>query len=266
MRAEVGIRRGFADTPLGQIHYAEAGEGEPVLLLHQTPRSWDEYRDALPLIGARRRAIAMDTLGFGDSCDPVGPDSIEEYARGVPLLLDALGLDRADLVGHHTGGVIAIDIAAESPARVGKLVLSSTPLIDEEYRREHAAGHGIDDVERSHDGTHLVDLWSQRQPFYPSERADLLERFVADALKGGERLRAAHFAIASYEMERRLSRIRCPTLVLTGGDDPYAHPYAEPLAARIGGARVVVIEGGTVPLPDHMPEEFSRAVLDFLEA
>jgi pimeloyl-ACP methyl ester carboxylesterase len=45
----------------------EHGTGEPVLLLHQTPRSWDEYRDVLPLLGANHRAIAMDTLGFGAS-------------------------------------------------------------------------------------------------------------------------------------------------------------------------------------------------------
>ncbi len=42
---EIRIKRGFADTPKSQIHYAEAGIGKPVLLLHQTPRSWDEYRD-----------------------------------------------------------------------------------------------------------------------------------------------------------------------------------------------------------------------------
>jgi hypothetical protein len=45
----VPILRSFADTPEGQIHYAMAGKGKPVLLLHQTPRSWDEYRAVLPI-------------------------------------------------------------------------------------------------------------------------------------------------------------------------------------------------------------------------
>jgi hypothetical protein len=44
------IRRNFADTPRGQIHYAAAGNGRPVVLLHQTPRSWDEYKEVLPII------------------------------------------------------------------------------------------------------------------------------------------------------------------------------------------------------------------------
>ena len=51
------VKRGFADTVDGQIHYAMAGKGDPVLFLHQTPRSWDEYRDVLPIIGKHYRAI-----------------------------------------------------------------------------------------------------------------------------------------------------------------------------------------------------------------
>jgi hypothetical protein len=54
---KIAIHRSYANTPDGQIHYATAGQGKPVLLLHQTPRSWDEYRDVLPIIGRRYRAI-----------------------------------------------------------------------------------------------------------------------------------------------------------------------------------------------------------------
>ena len=63
------IRRAFADLSVGQVHYAECGAAPapPVLLLHQSPRSWTEYREVLPLLGQRYRAIAMDTVGFGDS-------------------------------------------------------------------------------------------------------------------------------------------------------------------------------------------------------
>jgi pimeloyl-ACP methyl ester carboxylesterase len=79
----IALRRGFVDTPEGQIHYATVGQGKPVLLLHQTPRSWDEYRDALPIIGRKYWAIAMDTIGFGDSFKPEKKNSVEDYAHGV---------------------------------------------------------------------------------------------------------------------------------------------------------------------------------------
>ncbi|MEV8062544.1 hypothetical protein AB0P37_40570 [Streptomyces antimycoticus] len=60
----------YTSSRFGQLHYVECGEGEPVLLLHQTPRSWTEYRDVLPLVGATHRAIAMDTVGYGPRRSP----------------------------------------------------------------------------------------------------------------------------------------------------------------------------------------------------
>ena len=50
-----------------QTHYAMAGQGKPVLFLHHTPRFWDEYREAPPVVGQKYWAIAMDTVGFSDS-------------------------------------------------------------------------------------------------------------------------------------------------------------------------------------------------------
>src|SRR6186713_1427258 len=94
-RTGSGIERRFVTTRFGCIHVAMAGTGFPVLLLHQTPRSWDEYRDVLPLLGGDFRAIAMDTLGFGDSDCPVGEPSIELWAQGAFALLDALEVPRA---------------------------------------------------------------------------------------------------------------------------------------------------------------------------
>src|SRR5512147_3176299 len=101
------VERRFVTTRFGRIHVAMAGTGFPVLLLHQTPRSWNEYRDVLPLLGRDFRAIAMDTLGFGDSDAPAGEPSIELWAQGAFAVLDALEEPRAAIVGHHTGAAIA---------------------------------------------------------------------------------------------------------------------------------------------------------------
>ena len=75
------IERAFVATRSGRIHMASIGSGFPVLLLHQTPRSWDEYREVLPLLGRNYHVIAMDTLGFGDShALPEGDKTIELWA------------------------------------------------------------------------------------------------------------------------------------------------------------------------------------------
>jgi len=259
------VRRSFVAIEGGHIHYAEAGAGNPVLLLHQTPRSWDEYRDVLPLLGARCRAIAMDTIGFGDSSKPGGPGTVEGYAEAVLRFLDALGLERVSLVGHHTGGVIAFELAASHPERVDRLVLSSTPLVDDAFRRERELRPAPDDVRPDNDGSHLLELWQGRLPFYPPGRRDLLERFVVDALKAGTSAHGGHMAVRNYDMTAKLALVRAPTLLIGATDDPFAIGHLEPLAACIAGSRTVLIEGGTVPLPDHLPEDFARAVLDFLD-
>jgi pimeloyl-ACP methyl ester carboxylesterase len=261
------IRRAFADLSPGQIHYAECGDHEApvVLLLHQSPRSWTEYRAVLPLIGAHYRAIAMDTVGFGDSAAGDTPASIEQWARVACELLDELHVRRVDVVGHHTGGVIAVELAAAFPDRVRGLVLSSTPFTDDAFRRARAERPPIDEVKSSGDGTHLAALWQQRQGFYPAGRPDLLEAFVRDALKASGSPEDGHRAVAAYRMEDRIHRVTQPALLIRATDDPFAAPHAAELLEKLANARIVDIAGGMVPLPDQMPEAFAKAVLAFLE-
>jgi pimeloyl-ACP methyl ester carboxylesterase len=260
------IERRFVRVPAGLIHVAECGTGEPVLLLHQTPRSWLEYRDVLPLLGRTRRAIAMDTIGFGDSSRlPVGEDSIERWAEVAATLLDALEIDRAVVVGHHTGGYVAVEMAASRPERMRALVLSGVALHPAERRLAHAEGRAVvDDVERTLDGSHLVELWRMRAAMYPPD-VDLLERFMADCLRAGSLAAEGHRLVARYPLEKRLPLVTCPVLILAPTDDAYAFPAVPGLGDALPGATVTPIEGGMVPLPDQLPGPFAAAVAAFLD-
>ena len=262
--AKNAILRGFVGTPKGQIHYAEAGQGNPVLLLHQTPRSWREYRDVLPILGEKYRAIAMDTVGFGDSYRFSKKASIEYYANGVADFLDAMEIEKTSLVGHHTGGVIAVEFAACWPQRVDKLILSCCPYVDQENREIRKDRPSVDDVVFSPDGSHLTELWNKRQAFYPKNRPDLIANFVLDALKVLDRIEEGHHAVSAYKMEEKTPLITASTLVMTGTEDPASYPRMKPLAKTIKGSVVKAIEGGMVPMPDQMPEIFSQYILDFL--
>src|ERR1044072_3698850 len=123
------IERSFVRIKSGLVRVAACGAGRPILLLHQTPRSWDEYREVLPLLGARYRAIAMDTVGFGDSEPlPDGQDSIEAWAEAAHEVLAALGHARAVVAGHHTGAAVAVEMAASRVESGWGLVLSGRPF------------------------------------------------------------------------------------------------------------------------------------------
>jgi pimeloyl-ACP methyl ester carboxylesterase len=258
------IRRGYADIAYGQVHYAECGSGAPVVLLHQTPRSWDEYREVLPLLGRSYRAIAMDTIGFGASA-PLAEHSIEHYAAAVVAFLDALGVQRTALVGHHTGGVIAVEVAAAAPGRIDRLVLSSTPYVDAEARERRRHRPPIDLVKMDSSGAHLAVLWQRRQAFYPADRPDLLTRFVRDALVlAADDLEAGHDAVGRYRMETRIGLVRCPVLCIGASGDPYAFPELGPLSGHIEGAEVAIIDDGMVPLMEERAREVAELIMRFL--
>lgn len=259
-----GTQRAFVPTRRGLIHIASNGTGFPVLLLHQTPRSWDEYRDVLPILGRQYRAIAMDTGGFGDS-EALADNSIEDWADAAFALLDALGIARAAVVGHHTGAVIALEMAASRPERVAALALSSMSMIDAERRAAHDGQPVVDEVERCADGAHLTVLWRRRQPYYPPGNIELLERLMIDALKAGPLAAEGHRVVNRYCMESRLPLVRSPTLVLAADADPHAYPSARRVADAIPGSVLSVIEGGMLPLPDQLPQRFSAALAAFFD-
>ncbi|SFW78594.1 alpha/beta fold hydrolase [Amycolatopsis australiensis] len=258
---------GYVRVPGGQVHYAEQGSGPAVLLLHQTPRSLDEFRELQPLLAAGHRVLALDMPGFGNSMALPAPQRIEDYVRGTLAALDALGIGRTAVLGHHTGGVVAVELAAAAPGRVTAAVLSSTPWAGPAYRASHAAGPGVDDAVREPGGGHLLAWWAQRRPHYPRGATGLLDRFVRDALAPGVDPREGHLACARYEMERRIGHVRAPVLLLAGAGDPFALPALEPLARHLTAAAVVeraVIDGGTVALMEDKAADVAGVVVPFL--
>lgn len=258
------MRHGFVDTRHGQVHYVEHGTGHPVLLLHQTPRSWDEYRDVVLELGRDVRAIALDTPGFGASARPAEEWSIELFAAAVLDACDGLGLDRVAVVGHHTGAVVALEAAAVAPHRINALVLSAMPFVDAARREAVARRPPIDHVAPAEDGSHLVQLWRNRAAFYPPDRPDLLDRFVRDALSVLDRVEEGHQAVNRYRMEDRIGAVRAPTLALCGELDEFSLPSLPTVVAAIPGARSAVLPATGVAAVDHRPKQFADAVRGFL--
>ncbi|MGW4489503.1 alpha/beta fold hydrolase [Amycolatopsis sp. NPDC004368] len=259
--------RGYADTRLGQIHYVEQGTGSPLLLLHQTPRSWDEFAELVPKLSEGRRVIAIDMPGFGLSYHLPAPQTIEDYAQGVIAFADVLHLQRFSVLGHHTGGAVAIELAALQPDRLTALVLSSTPWIDRSYREAHTAGAGVDEAVVDASGSHLATLWRLREPYYPPGRPELLNRFIRDALAPGLDPAEGHRACARYAMERRVSSVTAPTLLIGASGDPFALPDVPRLKTHLVNVPKIeehIVEGGTIPLIEDRTEEVAAVVNRFL--
>lgn len=117
----------FVFTPGLRIHYRQQGTGQPVLLIHGFPETSYEWRFQMPaLAGAGFAAFAPDVRGFGQTDKPGARMSRALLARDVIAFMDAQGIERAAIVGHDWGGIIAFKVAIDYPERVTRLALLDT--------------------------------------------------------------------------------------------------------------------------------------------
>jgi pimeloyl-ACP methyl ester carboxylesterase len=256
------MRRHLCDSRLGQVHCVEAGarSSTPLLLLHQTPRSVDEFAEVMPLLAAEHHVVAMDTPGYGCSDRVPGRPQVADYAAAALDVLDALGLDSVVPVGHHTGAVIAVELAASAPGRVERAVLSGPVYTDAAGRAELAQFFRQWTVQA--DGAHLLDKWRKLERWLP--QPELVQRCVVDLFRAGTASEQGHFAVAEYRMEDRLAELRCPALLIYGRDDPFANPdRSAPLRAAFRPGRATTIAAG-IFAPTEAPQAYAQAVLDYL--
>src|SRR5512143_3977505 len=118
------IRRGFADLPDRQVHYRQAGDGPPLLMIHASPGSSKQLESKIAALAHTRSLTAPDTPGNGDSPPlPLAAPAIGDYADALLPFMDAVGLERCDVYGTHTGANIGLELAIRAPERVGRLIL-----------------------------------------------------------------------------------------------------------------------------------------------
>ena len=117
-----GVTHRFITVRGVRLHVAEAGAGDPVLLLHSFPQHWYAWRHVIPLLAGQYRLICPDWRGFGWSEAPPGGYDTQARVADLLALMDALGLRRARLIGHDWGANAALVAALEAPERVSHLL------------------------------------------------------------------------------------------------------------------------------------------------
>ncbi len=121
-------------TASGELSILTAGAGEPVLLVHGLGATKGSFLSSVAALAGSFRTIALDLPGFGDSFKPLGVAYDPPFfAHAVIDLMDALGLQRAHVVGNSMGGRVALELGMRHPHRVGRLVLLAPSLA---WRRE----------------------------------------------------------------------------------------------------------------------------------
>ena len=118
-----GVAHSFVDAGALRVHVAQAGDGEPVVMLHGWPQNWFAYRFVIPPLSEHYRVICPDLRGFGWTEAPPGRYRKQQLVEDLFELLDALGLDRVRLVGHDWGSIVGFMACAQQPERIAKYLV-----------------------------------------------------------------------------------------------------------------------------------------------
>jgi pimeloyl-ACP methyl ester carboxylesterase len=258
-------RRGYVEGKWGLMHYRQYGEGPPLLLLHQTPWTSLQYKNTAPLLAENRQVFAFDTPGYGESDSPPAAPTIPEYAAAIPGLLDGLGIDQADVLGHHTGALIAGAFAAHHPERVNRLILHGAPVYDEQERVERLNHKHFDQTPKQ-DGSHFTDYWKLLQRVIgPNANLNGLHMGVLSFFVNGEKEWYGHTAAFTYDFADDMPSIKCPTLIVSNTSDMLA-AHAERLRTLRPDFEYVEISGGSSNIVFDEPERWAAPIVSWLKS
>jgi len=264
-------------TPSGRISYREQGTGPIALFVHGVLLNGHLWRHQLADLSDIRRCIAVDLLAHGET--EIAPDqdvSVTANARMLQEFLDALEIDRIDLVGNDSGGGIAQIFAALNPERVRSLTLTDCDTHDnwppEPFKPflAMAAAGGL----RGTLETMLADksVYRSEQALGPAyehpERLsdDSIEQYLRPLVRTDERTRNLQRFLAAFDnkhtlaIEGGLKTLQAPTLIAWGTDDVYFNvKWSHWLAENIPGTRRrVEFKGARIFFPEERWEEFDK--------
>jgi pimeloyl-ACP methyl ester carboxylesterase len=259
------MKKAYADIPEGQIHYRIEGSGEPILLLHASVSSSDEYAKVIPFLSKKYCAIAMDFLGNGNSDPAPHAYTVEEHARTVAGFMDSLGIKKAIVVGQHIGAKMGVELAVTHPERVSKLILSNIGFYP---APEEGLGTVIDPpnytgmVEVKADGSHVMEWWRRSSCW--GHPLDVVEESFLEKVRAGPRGEEMHWAGEAYDPRTKLPLIKCPTQVISATRDVFSI-VQETVHKLIPGSTLTVIENGPIDIDRVWPKEFAETILKFLD-
>ena len=257
-----------------RIVYTDAGEGEPVLLLHGYPQSRLAWRHQLPALARTHRVLAPDWLGWGESDRPVELSfRYDEEVRRIGRFLDAVGVPRASIAAHDYGAHLAVGLVTREPARVARLAL----LNSRAHRTFPASSWllfaAIGAAARS------AGVLVERAPLAAVQRRSLashvrrgcfdralLDRYLgwmdtADGRRWFVRFFQDYVLREPRGVVEGLGAIRVPTSIVWGDRDPYCPPHiARDLAARIPDARLEWLPGADHYVMEERPAEVLAAL------
>ncbi len=276
VRGDVTIERRYVTCRYGQLHVHIARPSNPaqqtqnpILCFHPSPASGWYYRDLIADLGRDRVAIAVDTPGYGESDRPPEVPEMSGYSGAMADALEALdyGGDKnyakVDLLGYHTGCLIAVDLAIERPDLVRKLCLVAVPYYDSDAQQQEMLNRQ-NRMPYTEDGTRVFEMWDntvkRRAEGVSLEQAI---KIFQERLRGGDTEWWAYESVFTYPSAERFPLVTQPMALL----NPHGVLYEETLAAAKAVPSATLVDlpqlsHGVFSVGSPIIAEETRKVLD----
>ena len=249
----------YIDCEFGQLKYYKQGNNGnkvPLICFHMSPYSGRYYEKFQDNMSADRIVICPDTPGYGGSSAPEKPASIEELTKAMAKLIENLGYEQVDLLGFHTGVLIAAELTKISPKKIRKLVLPGIPLVPADKRSAFRKNY---EKPRPYFEDHdfLANKWNESiesdKEGWDNERK--IEIF-AEVMRAGLKSNWGFMAVFDYEIEESLSSIEKPVLI------PIPD---EMLAASSRAAAGLFKNAEVIEMPHIQPDLFESCPSEFID-
>jgi pimeloyl-ACP methyl ester carboxylesterase len=262
------------------LHYEKVGAGEPILLIPGLGLDHTYYRLGAPLLAQHLQVLAVDPRGIGRSTKSPPPYSVEGWADDFAAMIDRLGFGPIHVLGSSLGGAMALALAQRHPGKVKSLiVVGGFSELDRAAELNFRLRlRLIEKLGMSSEVADYMGLWTLTRKFINSDagfavmranQANILSNsaesysaFIAALLAWG---RCQEGQEKEPKFTTLLGSITARTLVVTSDNDHLIpRELSELIAARIPGAKLVVMPGaGHIPFMEQ-PEEAVRIVLEFI--
>ncbi len=269
----MNIERGLIKTSLGYMHYRAAGAvgGEAIFLQHINQQSSALYLEMMEVLSPHLRVVAMDYPSHGNSDHVAKQPAIDDYARCVTEVADALRIQKFSVLGEAVGAATSIALAASYPQRVNKVVLVNCPYYKDRgvaesrhaplksgLRPEDASGFPLTRTVQF-----LIDNDPGHSPMQPTQ--SWMDRVNVAQIEAGRERWQALDALHGYDIAGNLARINCPILLLIGEHFFYLK-NRDDFHNKNNNLRSEVIADGRFCMTWERAAEVGRHTLDFLRA
>jgi pimeloyl-ACP methyl ester carboxylesterase len=226
------------------------GLDEPVVIVHHAPGSSALYDDLVREVGRKHGALALDLPGHGES-DPLGSQSVEDWASALLQLLDRMKIRAIHLYGHNGGAAVAVEAALRAPQRVRTVLLDAPIAVEEPIAARWL--EGVEPVTPAWNGEHLLRAWHMRRdmelwwPWYDRRRENAravepridparLTLELREAMKQPASFAPAWRAVLRYPLQNHLEQVKAKVHLLTSPNDVFARcmPRAQVVEHKAG--------------------------------